>query len=128
MALALAGLAIGAMGSLLATRLMRSLLFHVAPEDPWTLGIAAATLAVVSWLACYIPARRAAGVDPLVALRYEQDYSADLPRYCMSVTLNLCSNFTPCDWNWKVISFSSEMGKVLGKRNRMAIDPFRPSN
>jgi predicted permease len=65
------GLAIGATGSLLLTRLMRSLLFHVAPQDPWTLGVGAATLIVVSWLACYVPARRAAGVDPLVALRYE---------------------------------------------------------
>jgi putative ABC transport system permease protein len=71
MALVMAGLAIGVTGSLLLTRLMQSLLFHVAPQDPWTLGVGAATLIVVSWLACYIPARRAAGVDPLVALRYE---------------------------------------------------------
>jgi putative ABC transport system permease protein len=71
MALVFAGLAIGATGSLLLTRLMRSLLFNVAPQDPWTLGVGAATLLVVSWLACYVPARRAAGVDPLVALRYE---------------------------------------------------------
>jgi putative ABC transport system permease protein len=71
MCLVVAGLAIGAMCSLLLTGLMRSLLFHVAPRDPWTLGVGAATLIVVSWLACYVPARRAAGVDPLVALRYE---------------------------------------------------------
>jgi putative ABC transport system permease protein len=71
MALVMAGLAIGVTGSLLLTRLMRSLLFHVAPQDPWTLGVGAATLIIVSWLACYVPARRAAGVDPLVALRYE---------------------------------------------------------
>jgi putative ABC transport system permease protein len=71
MALVIAGLAIGATGSLLLTSLMRSLLFHVAPQDPWTLGVGAATLIVVSWVACYVPARRAAGVDPLVALRYE---------------------------------------------------------
>ena len=71
MALVIAGLAIGATGSLLLTRLMRSLLFHVAPQDPWTLGVGAVTLIVVSWVACYVPARRAAGVDPLIALRYE---------------------------------------------------------
>jgi predicted permease len=71
MALVVTGLAIGAIGSLPLTRLMRSLLFHVAPHDPWTLGVGAAALIVVSWLACYVPARRAAGVDPLVALRYE---------------------------------------------------------
>jgi predicted permease len=71
MALVVTGLAIGSIGSLPLTRLMRSLLFHVAPHDPWTLGVGAAALIVVSWLACYVPARRAAGVDPLVALRYE---------------------------------------------------------
>ena len=69
MTLVLIGLAIGAVGSVLLTRLMSSLLFHVAPHDPWTLAIGAATLTVVSWLACYIPATRAAAVDPLIALR-----------------------------------------------------------
>jgi ABC-type antimicrobial peptide transport system permease subunit len=71
MLLVAAGLAIGTLGSLLLTRLMSSLLFHVAPRDPWVLGAGAVTLIVVSWLACYLPARRAAGVDPLEALRYE---------------------------------------------------------
>ena len=71
MLLVAAGLAFGTLGSLLLTRLMSSLLFHVAPRDPWVLGAGAVTLIVVSWLACYLPARRAAGVDPLVALRYE---------------------------------------------------------
>ena len=71
MVLVVAGLAIGATVSLLLTRLMRSLLFQVAPQDPWTLGVGAATLILVSWVACYVPARRAAGVDPLIALRYE---------------------------------------------------------
>ncbi len=71
MALVLAGLVIGAIGGLLLTRLMMSLLFHVAPHDPLAMSIGASTLLIVAWLACYIPARRAARVDPLIALRYE---------------------------------------------------------
>ncbi|HEV2688435.1 MAG TPA: ABC transporter permease [Bryobacteraceae bacterium] len=71
MVLVLAGLAIGVVGGLFLTRLMSTLLFHVAPYDPVTLAGGAATLVLVSWLACYLPARRAAKVDPLIALRYE---------------------------------------------------------
>jgi putative ABC transport system permease protein len=71
MTLAAAGLAIGLAGSLAVTGLMSNLLFGVKPRDPITLAIAAALLAVVSLLACWIPARRAARVDPAVALRYE---------------------------------------------------------
>ena len=71
MLLVVAGLGIGAIGGLLLTRLMTSLLFHVAPHDPVTIVTGAAILIVVSWLACYLPARRAARVDPLIALRYE---------------------------------------------------------
>jgi putative ABC transport system permease protein len=71
MMLVAAGLGIGVTGSLLLTRLMASLLFHVVPRDPWTLGVGIATLLLVAGLACYVPARRAAAVDPLVALRYE---------------------------------------------------------
>ncbi len=71
MTLAGAGLAIGLAGSLAVTHLMSTLLFGVSPRDPLTLGAAAVLLASVSLLACLIPARRAARVDPAVALRYE---------------------------------------------------------
>ena len=71
MALALGGLAVGLAGSLALTRLLGSLLFEASPRDPATLTAVAAVLAGVALLACYIPARRAASVDPMVALRYE---------------------------------------------------------
>jgi len=69
--LMLAGLAIGVAGALLLTRLMTSLLFRVTPTDPATFAGVAVLLVVVSMVACYLPARRAASVDPLIALRYE---------------------------------------------------------
>ena len=66
-----AGLLPGAAAALAMTRFMRSLLFEISPTDPLTFFSVAALLAAVGLLACWIPARRAARVDPLVALRYE---------------------------------------------------------
>jgi len=71
MVLAIVGLAIGLLASLALTRLMRSLLFEVTPTDWLTFVITSVVLLTVALLACYIPARRATKVDPLVALRYE---------------------------------------------------------
>jgi putative ABC transport system permease protein len=71
MVLTSVGMALGLAGSLGLTQLISSALFGVGARDPLTLGVTAALLAVVSFLACWIPARRAARVDPAVALRYE---------------------------------------------------------
>lgn len=71
MRLACAGLAIGAVAALLATRAMTGLLFEVRPGDPPTYGVIAALLSLAAFAACYFPARRATAVDPLIALRYE---------------------------------------------------------
>jgi predicted permease len=67
----LIGIGIGVVAALGLTRLMSSMLFGVSPTDPLTFVSVAAILVVVALLACYIPARRAMQVDPLVALRYE---------------------------------------------------------
>ena len=71
MTLAMAGVGIGMVAALGLTPLIKSVLFGVSPLDPLTLMIAPLVLAVVAFVACYIPARRAAHADPKVALRYE---------------------------------------------------------
>ena len=69
--LALLGVCIGLAAAFGFARLMTSLLFGVTPHDPMTFGAVAALLILIALLACYIPARRAMRVDPMVALRYE---------------------------------------------------------
>ena len=71
MMLVLAGEAIGLLGAFALMRLIRGLLFGVTPNDATTFVVVAAVLGVVALLACYLPARRATKVDPLIALRYE---------------------------------------------------------
>ena len=66
-----AGIAIGVMGSFAAAHAIQSLLFGVVPTDPLTFAAVATLLVTVAGLACYLPARRAAKVDPLAALRCE---------------------------------------------------------
>jgi putative ABC transport system permease protein len=71
MALVAIGLVIGLAGSLAATRLLQSLLYETDVYDPVTFAIVPVLLALVSLAACYVPARRAAVVDPMVTLRSE---------------------------------------------------------
>jgi putative ABC transport system permease protein len=66
-----AGLALGLIGALVTSRSLRTLLFDVQPFDPLTFGTVSVVLAVVGLAACYVPARRATRVDPLIALRIE---------------------------------------------------------
>src|ERR1035441_5870214 len=68
---ALIGVAIGIGGAIVLTRTLRSFLFGLSPTDPVTFGAVVFVLILVALLACYIPARRAAKVDPMAALRYE---------------------------------------------------------
>jgi ABC-type antimicrobial peptide transport system permease subunit len=68
---ALAGIALGLMGALAASRVMASLLYRVSPRDPVVFAVTTTTLLAVALVACWLPARRAARLNPLDALRAE---------------------------------------------------------
>jgi ABC-type antimicrobial peptide transport system permease subunit len=71
MQLVAAGILLGIAGALALTRLMASLLYSVSPTDPATFVVVSILLGFVALIACYVPARRAMRVDPMVALRTE---------------------------------------------------------
>jgi putative ABC transport system permease protein len=67
----LIGLGAGLIGVVAIANVLRSLLFEIAPADPLSLGSVVLVLLLSSGLACYLPARRAAAMDPMIALRHE---------------------------------------------------------
>jgi putative ABC transport system permease protein len=71
MALTATGIVIGVVAAAALTRLMTSLLFGVGPADALTFTVIVLLLSIVAFLACWIPARRATRIDPVIALRYD---------------------------------------------------------
>ena len=71
MRMVVSGLLIGVLGALGVTRLLSSMLYGVKPGDPLTFALASVFLIIVALIACWLPARAATRVDPIVALRYE---------------------------------------------------------
>ena len=69
--LAATGTGVGLVGAVMLTRYIRTLLFDVRPNDPATLIAVPLVLIAVAVVACYVPARRAAGIEPMIALRRE---------------------------------------------------------
>jgi ABC-type antimicrobial peptide transport system permease subunit len=67
--LLIAGLLVGLLGAFSAARVIRGLLFGVTPSDPATLLVVASVMAVIGIIACWIPARRAARIDPAITMR-----------------------------------------------------------
>jgi ABC-type antimicrobial peptide transport system permease subunit len=65
------GAAVGLIAAWFAGALVQSVLFQTRPADPWILGASAGLLGLVAFAAAYLPVRRATGVDPMIALRYE---------------------------------------------------------
>jgi putative ABC transport system permease protein len=71
MMLAITGALVGLGGALVLTRFMAGVLFEISPRDPVTFVAVSGIMLAVAFLACFIPARRATRVDPMIALRYE---------------------------------------------------------
>ena len=71
MALTVIGLGLGLLASVAVSRIMGSLLYGVSPTDIVTFALVSMLLIAIAFLACFIPAKRATKVDPMVALRYE---------------------------------------------------------
>ncbi len=71
MRLILGGTIVGLLGALTLTRTLENQLFGISPIDPVSIGAGSCVLVVIGLLACYLPSRRAAKIDPMEALRYE---------------------------------------------------------